>query len=146
MVSILPMKAEHIDGVLAVETDSFSIPWTRSDFEREIFENKLAIYVIAMEDSEIVGFAGMWHVINEGHITNVAVLEEYRKKRIGTMLVEELIKIASEKEMMGLTLEVRISNAKAQTLYTKLGFKPEGIRKKYYADTGEDAIIMWKYL
>ena len=88
----------------------------------------------------------MWHVVNEGHIINVAVKEEKRRKGVGALLIKKLIEIALEKEMIGLTLEVRISNTAGQRLYHKFGFKAEGIRRKYYADTGEDAIIMWKYL
>ena len=87
----------------------------------------------------------MWHVVNEGHITNVAVLEQYRREGIGDMLMEALEKKALELEMIGITLEVRISNYGAQKLYTKHGYKPEGFRKKYYTDTNEDAVIMWKY-
>lgn len=145
MIEVIPMKNSHIDEVLAIEEDCFSIPWTRKDFEREINENKLAIYVVALKDKKIAGYAGMWHVVNEGHITNVAVCENFRGQGIGTAIIKKLFEIAQEKEMIGITLEVKISNLTAQKLYTKYGFRPEGIRKKYYEDTGEDAVIMWKY-
>ncbi len=145
MLEIVPMLQQHLDGVLRVEEACFSIPWTRKDFERELNENKLAIYRIALLDGEVVGYAGLWHVVTEGHITNVAVLQEHRRKGIADALMQEMIKIAQEKEMIGITLEVRISNLGAQRLYTKYGFRPEGFRKGYYADTKEDAIIMWKY-
>ncbi len=145
MIKILPMTQEHIDGVLEVEELSFHIPWTREDFEREVNTNAMAIYRVAVIDDKVVGYAGMWHVITEGHITNVAVHPDYRRQGIGDMLIEEMIKCAEEKEMIGITLEVRISNMPAQKLYTKYGFKPEGFRKNYYSDTKEDAVIMWKY-
>ena len=145
MIAIVPMTEEHIDGVVAVEEATFSIPWTRADFEREVRENNMAIYFVAVEDSKVVGYAGMWHVVVEGHITNVGVLEEARCKGIGSMLMEKLIAVAEEKKMFGMTLEVRMGNAPAQALYHKYGFKAEGIRKNYYPDTKEDAIIMWKY-
>lgn len=145
MVEILEMKEEHIDEVLAVEEICFHIPWTRADFQREINENKMAIYRVAVVNGKIVGYAGMWHVVNEGQITNVAVLPEYRRYGIGNAIMEEFIKIAQNYEMIGITLEVKISNLPAQKLYTKFGFKPEGFRKNYYKDTNEDAIIMWKY-
>ena len=145
MIEIVPMTEAHIDGVLAVEEVTFSIPWTRGDFEREVKENAMAMYYVALMDGKIVGYAGMWHVITEGHITNVAVLEEARGNGIGAMLIEKLIEVALEKEMIGLTLEVRMGNAPAQGLYHKYGFRAEGIRKNYYPDTKEDAIIMWKY-
>lgn len=145
MIEVISMKNSHIDEVLAIEEDCFSIPWTRKDFEREINENKLAIYVVALKDKKIAGYAGMWHVVNEGHITNVAVCKNFRGQGIGTAIIKRLFEIAQEKEMIGITLEVKISNLTAQKLYTKYGFRPEGIRKKYYEDTGEDAVIMWKY-
>ena len=106
----------------------------------------MAVYFVAVDEkNNAVGYAGMWHVVNEGHITNVAVLEQYRREGIGDMLMEALEKKALELEMIGITLEVRISNYGAQKLYTKHGYKPEGFRKKYYTDTNEDAVIMWKY-
>lgn len=145
MIEIIPMEEQHIDGVLAVEEATFSIPWTRKDFEKEVKENHMAIYYVAVMDGKIVGYAGMWHVVTEGHITNVGVLEEARGHGIGAMLMEKLIEAAEEREMIGITLEVRMGNAPAQGLYHKYGFKAEGIRKNYYPDTKEDAIIMWKY-
>ena len=145
MIGIQYMREEHIDQVYRIELDSFSIPWTRRDFENELKSN-LAIYIIAADNNEVIGYAGMWHVVNEGHIVNVAVKGERRRRGVGALLIEKLIGIALEKEMIGLTLEVRMSNAAAQRLYFKFGFKAEGIRRRYYADTGEDAVIMWKYL
>ncbi|MDR1537766.1 MAG: ribosomal protein S18-alanine N-acetyltransferase [Clostridiales bacterium] len=140
------MKAEHIDQVCEIESDSFSIPWTRRDFMKELDNAKMCIYFVAVEGDEVLGYAGMWHVINEGHITNVAVKRERRREGVGDALIEALIKAGSLKEMAGLTLEVRIFNGIAQKLYRKHGFKTEGVRRRYYADTGEDAIIMWKIL
>ena len=145
MIEIIPMTEEHIDGVMVLEEATFSIPWTRGDFEREVKENNMAIYFVAVEDGKIIGYAGMWHVVVEGHITNVGVLEEARCKGVGSMLMEKLIEVAVEKQMYGITLEVRMGNAPAQALYHKYGFKTEGIRKNYYSDTKEDALIMWKY-
>ena len=145
MLEILPMTEEHIEQVLQVEEACFSIPWTREDFQREMKENKMAIYRIAVLDDKIVGYAGMWHVVTEGHITNVAVLEQYRRRGVAKALMEEILNIAQQKQMIGITLEVRISNIAAQKLYTKYGFRPEGFRKNYYQDTKEDAVIMWKY-
>lgn len=145
MLEILPMTKEHIEAVLHIEESCFAIPWTKAAFEREMTQNQFAIYRIAVLDEKIIGYAGMWHIVTEGHITNVAVLPEYRRQGIGNALIEEMIAIAEQKEMIGITLEVRISNIAAQKLYTKYGFRPEGFRKNYYEDTKEDAIIMWKY-
>ena len=145
MFEILPMKPSHIDEVLKLEENIFPIPWTKGDFEREMNENPMAVYFVAVSDGKVVGYGGMWHVVTEGHITNIAVSFEHRRQGIGEALTQALIDEAFKREMIGLTLEVRITNEKAQRLYTKLGFKPEGIRKRYYSDTGEDAVIMWKY-
>jgi ribosomal-protein-alanine N-acetyltransferase len=87
----------------------------------------------------------MWRVVNEGHITNIAVAAKERRRGVGTLLLLNLTAKAREMNMFGLTLEVRIGNEQAQRLYTKFGFKPEGLRKNYYSDTKEDAVIMWKY-
>jgi len=146
MIIITDMTLAHLDAVYEIETHSFSIPWSKNELRKEITENKHAIYKVAIMDSgEITGYAGLWHVVNEGHITNIAVDTDFRRMGVGSRLVEGLIAVAQEKEMIGLTLEVRIGNTAAQKLYTKYGFRPEGIRKRYYSDTGEDAVIMWKY-
>lgn len=142
-IDIKPFNESHLEQVCLIEKDTFAIPWSKRELQRDTLENERSIYFVAMEETKVIGFAGMWHVVNEGHITNVAVCNEYRSQGIGTKLIEALIKIAKEKEMIGITLEVRISNIFAQQLYTKLGFKPEGFRKNYYKDTNEDAIIMW---
>lgn len=139
------MNKNHIDGIMEIEKDSFAIPWTRASVENELI-NKFAYYVVAIEDNNVLGYGGMWHIVNEGHITNIAVHKNYRQKGIGNAIVNALVDIAKEKEMMGLTLEVRKSNESALALYKKNGFKLEGIRPEYYEDNKEDAYIMWKYL
>ena len=145
MITIEFAKQEHLEGIHLVELESFSIPWSKYDLQKDIFENAISIYVVALDSETVVGYAGMWHVVTEGHITNLAVKENYRQQGVASRLVERLIAIAEEKEMIGLTLECRISNTKAQRLYKKHGFEHEGLRKKYYSDTGEDATIMWKH-
>ncbi len=144
MITIDFMKETDIEEVFEIELESFSVPWDKKSFYDEM-SNKLAIYIVAREDGKIIGYAGMWHVVTEGHITNVAVCEEHRQKGVGSLLMEKFIEIGKQKEMIGLTLEVRIGNENAMRLYSKYGFKPEGIRKNYYADTKEDAVIMWLY-
>lgn len=140
------MNIKDVDEAYEIEKSSFITPWSKKEFENEITQNKMAIYVVALIGDEIVGYGGMWHVITEGHITNVAIKENYRKMGVGDLIVKHLIKIATEKEMIGLTLEVRVGNESAKKLYYKNGFVEEGIRKNYYEDTNEDAIIMWKYI
>ena len=146
MIEILKMTTEHIKDVHKIEEDCFSIPWSEKAFYDEVTKNKMSIYIIAKEDNKIIGYGGMWHVINEGHITNIAVKKEYRQKGVGSKIVNALIDIAKEKEMIGITLEVRKSNLVAQDIYKKYGFIMEGIRKEYYDDNKEDAIVMWKHL
>ena len=139
------MNKGHIDGIMEIENESFAIPWSRSSIEKEL-KNNFAIYAVAIENNKVLGYGGMWHVVNEGHITNIAVHKDYRRKGIGQAIIEKLVEIAEEKEMIGLTLEVRKSNTPALELYKKNGFKLEGIRPEYYGDNKEDAYIMWKYL
>lgn len=145
-VSIEKMQMKHLEQVYEIEVDSFSIPWSKKDIENEIANNQLAFYIVAKDGETVMGYGGMWHVVTEGHITNIAVKSEYRQRGIGRMILDALIQIALEREMIGLTLEVRMNNAPAMRLYASRGFKPEGIRKNYYTDTKEDAVIMWKYL
>lgn len=145
MLEIVQMKFEDIDEVVEIENTCFHIPWTKKTFEKELTENEIAIYIVAKQNNKTVGYAGMWHIVDEGHINNIAVLPENRNCGIGSELIQNLIQIAKSKDIKAITLEVRIGNLTAQKLYTKFGFKVEGIRKRYYTDTGEDAIIMWKY-
>jgi len=140
---IVKMEMRHLDAVCALEEACFAIPWSRESIQKEIEGNNMAIYFVAEQEGHVVGYGGMWHVVNEGHITNICVAEECRKQGIGDMLLRRLIDEAHAREMIGLTLEVRVSNGSAQRLYTRNGFKPEGIRKNYYAETKEDAVVMW---
>lgn len=144
-INVGKMTEEQLDGVMDVEESSFSIPWSRRDFEKELRENNMAVYYTATEDGRVAGYAGMWHVVNEGHITNVAVHPDFRGRGIGSLLMDALEAEARKREMIGLTLEVRVGNAPAQSLYSSHGFFVEGLRKNYYHDTKEDAVIMWKY-
>jgi ribosomal-protein-alanine N-acetyltransferase len=110
----------------------------------EIVDNNLAIYLVAKVNEKAVGYIGMWKVLNEGHITNVAVHPEFRHQGIGNQLVSELLSLCVKENIDLVTLEVRKSNQNAIKLYEKHGFVAEGIRKAYYQDNKEDAIIMWK--
>lgn len=143
-VEVVSMGLEHIDGVLIVENLSFKIPWSKNAFIEEVTSNKFARYLAAKIEDRIVGYAGMWKIFDEGHITNVAVHPEYRGSGIGNLLVESLINLARDEEISRMTLEVRKSNLVARGLYSKHGFQEAGVRKSYYSDNGEDAIIMWK--
>lgn len=143
-IEVSRLRPDDVDDVLIVEKLSFSIPWSKNAFIEEVTNNKFARYIIAKVNGKTVGYAGLWKVFDEGHITNVAVHPEYRRNGVGFMLVKSLMALAVEEEITRMTLEVRRSNISAQNLYIKFGFKVEGFRKEYYADNKEDAIIMWK--
>ena len=142
-ITVRPMVMTDVDGVMAVEQDSFLTPWSRSAFEEELAQNRLARYIVAVENGEIVGYAGTWLVINEAHVTNVAVSGQRRREGIGRLLMQKLRDLARENDMESMTLEVRVSNAAARHLYEQLGFVEAGIRKNYYSETKEDALILW---
>ena len=142
-ITVRPMVMTDVDGVMAVEHDSFLTPWSRSAFEEELAQNRLARYIVAVENGEIVGYAGTWLVINEAHVTNVAVSGQRRREGIGRLLMQNLMELARDNDMESMTLEVRVSNAAARHLYAQMGFVEAGIRKNYYSETKEDALILW---
>lgn len=140
------MTIDDISGVLAVEHASFTLPWTQDAFRNEMTNNLFAKYIVMTAGERIIGYAGMWTVLDEAHITNIAVHPEYRGQRLGEMLLQELVQLAHSFEMLRMTLEVRVSNHVAQRLYAKFGFTSQGVRKGYYSDNQEDALIMWSDL
>ena len=142
-IIVRPMTLEDLDGVMSVEFDSFLTPWSRTAFEEELTQNRLARYIVAAEDGNIVGYAGTWLVINEAHVTNVAVSGQHRREGIGRLLMEKLMELARDSGMESMTLEVRVTNAAARHLYQQMGFVEAGIRKNYYSETKEDALILW---
>lgn len=143
-IEISRLTLEDIDDLMVVEKLSFTIPWSKEAFVEEVTNNKFARYIVAKVNGKAIGYAGLWKIFDEGHITNVAVHPEYRRNGVGYMLVKSLIDLAQEENITRMTLEVRKSNIPAQNLYAKFGFKIEGFRKEYYADNKEDAIIMWR--
>ncbi len=143
-IEVTPTTVEHIDDIMEVEKLSFKIPWSRESFFDELTKNEFAIYFSAAVEDRVVGYAGMWKVFDEGHITNIAVHPQYRGNGIGSRLLENLIEKAKNTGIIRMTLEVRKGNLAARGLYKKYGFDAGGLRKAYYADNGEDAIIMWK--
>ncbi|NLY81363.1 MAG: ribosomal protein S18-alanine N-acetyltransferase [Clostridiales bacterium] len=136
-------NSEDINDVVNIENTCFTIPWSRDTIKREIEINDLATLIVAEENGEVLGYIGIWFILDEGDITNVSVLPGHRRKSIATKLMEAVINLAKSKKINSLTLEVSESNAAAISLYEKFGFEKLGTRKKYY-DNGEDAIIMWK--
>lgn len=138
------MTQEHLDDVYEIECLSLKSPWSKKMFEEEI-KSKTAMYCVIMEDDRAVAYMGMHCVCGEGHITNVAVHPQYRRKNCASMLINHFINYAKQNHFEFLTLEVRESNEAAIWCYTKFGFKEVGVRKKYY-EHKEDAILMTLFL
>lgn len=137
-------EEKDIDRLTELDALCFSQPWSREAFRQELCENPLAYYIVIEHEGAVIGYAGLWMILTEGHITNVAVDPEMRRKGLAETLLRELIEKA---EVMGIrmfTLEVRPSNTAANGLYEKLGFVVMGRRKHYYEDNGEDALILWR--
>ena len=145
MIEVREMRYEDLDEVMKIENVCFAIPWTRESMQGELF-SLMKFYYVALFDGKIAGYGGMWHVVTERHITNIAVSPDYRRMGVGSAIVDALMNTAEEKEMLGVTLEVRVSNEAAIKLYKKHGFVVTGTRKKYYSDNNEDAYLMWNYL
>lgn len=188
------MRVEDIPAVMAVERESFSMPWPSHAYRRELKENRLARYVVARRTFSVsepagtpspgstspasqpqaaglkglldklvdvlggpsepageldqralrvVGYAGLWLMVDESHVTSIAVAPAYRGLGVGELLFLALIDISQEISAQYMTLEVRVSNTLAQNLYRKYGFKEAGVRRRYYSDNNEDALIMW---
>lgn len=141
-VIVRRMNEIDIDGVLLVEEQCFTTPWSRAGFVAEM-KNELSYYLVMIESGKIIGYAGMWIIVDEAHVTNVAILSEYRGRRLGERLMGELIQHAKARGAVSMTLEVRTTNITAQSLYEKFGFTSRGVRRNYYTDNQEDALIMW---
>ena len=136
------MKEEYIDEVLDISSLSFSICWSKNSYIQEL-TNPVARYLVAKIDNKVVGFVGTWIILDESHITNIAVHPNYRKQGIASKLIEELLNYCKSQGCIAYTLEVRSTNKAARALYEKHNFKQDGVRKGYYEDNKEDAIIMW---
>lgn len=135
------MCASDLDGVMRIEEASFTTPWSRSAMEEESV-NRAAYYVVAERDGEVLGYGGAWLVIDEAHITNVAVLPQARNQGVGRSILQAMIDFFRSVDIRIALLEVRVGNEPAKALYKKIGFKVLSVRKKYYADNGEDAYVM----
>lgn len=135
------MNAADVDAVHEIEELCFKTPWSKESFLHEVTENQCARYVVARDEGRAVAYAGCWFIIDEGHITNIAVHPDYRGRGVGEEVTRRLIQLAADSGMVWMTLEVRRSNKIAQSLYHKLGFIDVGYRKRYY-ENSEDALIM----
>ncbi|MBP3348706.1 MAG: ribosomal protein S18-alanine N-acetyltransferase [Clostridia bacterium] len=132
---------EDLKAMHRVESECFAAPWSYEAFE-ENFYNPFSIYTLAESDDEVVGFGGMQVIFDEAHIMNIAVLPSHRRQGLASDLLKLMIDEARARKAVIMFLEVRASNVPAQTLYKKFGFEPMGVRKQYYSDNNEDAVIM----
>ena len=137
------MTIADIEEVYKIETESFSTPWSKEAFYNELTQNRFAKYLVVQHDEELVGYCGVWVVVDEAHITNIAILPGYRGMKLGETLLRKVMTEAKGIGAKSMTLEVRMSNMVAQNLYRKLGFQNGAIRKNYYTDNHEDALVMW---
>ena len=140
MIEIVRMNESHVSAVVELEKQNFSDPWPDIAVRGEL-TNKLALWLVAMENGEVVGYVGSQTVLQEADMMNIAVADTHRRRGIAKMLVEELIR---QLDAYQLTLEVRASNAPAIALYEALGFQQVGLRKNYYRKPKEDALILRK--
>lgn len=143
-IRISALAQRHIPRVFEIEKASQSCPWSEQSFINEI-DSEHGIFIVAESGTETVGFAGEWIVVDEAHIITVAVDDSYRRQGIARKLISELLHRAIERGALCATLEVRKSNAAAIALYESMGFKSAGIRRRYYPDNKEDAVVMWLY-
>ena len=141
-VVVGPMQLEDVAAVHEIERLSFRTPWPSYAFEQELRGNRLAHYVVARAGSRVVGFAGVWLMVDEAHITTFAVHPDWRRHGIGRQLLRNLLGLARSISARRMTLEVRPSNEAAQALYRAHGFEEVGRRVRYYTDDGEDALVM----
>lgn len=142
-IIIRDFKINDAEKVHEISNACFPVPWSLEAVKGEA-DNELAHYVVALHEDTVVGFGGMWIFLDEADITNIAVAPDFHGLQIGSKIVAALLNICRKKNIAGITLEVRVSNIIALKLYRKFGFIEEGIRKKFYENNNEDAVIMWK--
>ena len=140
---VRPMQMDDLQAILEIERTSFSTPWSLQAFKAELKDNEYARYLCLELEGQVIRYMGLWFILDEGHITNIAIAPDYRGHHWGEYLMRSMMDRMVEQGMERMTLEVRTSNSQAQSLYKRLGFTTAGVRKGYYADTQEDALIMW---
>jgi [ribosomal protein S18]-alanine N-acetyltransferase len=141
-VVIAAMRLEDLEEVQRIEEASFTTPWPPNAYRSELLTNRLASYLVARVGERIVAYGGMWLMVDEAHITTFAVHPAWRRRRLGERLLLAFLDLARDRHAREATLEVRLSNLAARRLYEKYGFRPVGVRPRYYSDNNEDALIM----
>jgi ribosomal-protein-alanine N-acetyltransferase len=141
-IFITRMRQEDVPSVMQVELQCFTAPWSENAYRTEL-NNPCAEYYVAWSAGRLVGYVGMWFILDEVHITTIGVAADMRGKRVGERLLVRALDASREREARRVTLEVRKSNSVAISLYKKYGFREAAVRRGYYSDNGEDALIMW---
>jgi [ribosomal protein S18]-alanine N-acetyltransferase len=141
-VRVEAMRLDDLPAVQSIEQASFTTPWPAHAYRNELETNRLAQYLVVRADSDVVGYAGVWLMVDEAHVTTFAVHPAWRRRGIGERLLLAVIDVAVARGAREVTLEVRLSNLPARRLYEKYGFRPVGLRPNYYSDDREDALIM----
>ena len=145
-VTIEPLAESHLGAVLRIERESFPAPWTEGMFRQEVEETWLSRSFVALHDGDVAGYIIAWFLRGEVHVLNVAVANEFQRHGIGRRLLAHVIELGEQSDHHLVTLEVRASNDPAKLLYVTMGFAPVGVRRRYYRDNDEDAIVMVKRL
>lgn len=144
-VAVVPMRRRHLRGVMAIEQRTNPNPWSLGLFMGELRMPTSRYYVVALDGHEVIGYCGLMVTGDEGHITNVAVHPDRRRSSVASHMMVVTMRHAVEIGLQGVTLEVRVTNRGAQELYRRFGFAPGGVRRNYYQETNEDALIMWAH-
>jgi len=145
VVDVVPMRRRHVRSVLRIENQVYPRPWSMSLFLSELALRSTRAYFVARIGRDVVGYGGVMLTGDDGHITTIAVDPSWQRNQIGTRVLLALAREAIERDARSLTLEVRLSNKGAQDLYRRFAFGPVGVRKNYYAETNEDALVMWAH-
>ena len=143
VVRLVPLRRRHLASVLRIEQQVYPRPWSLGIFLSELNQQASRHYVAARCSGKLVGYAGLMFGYDEAHVTNIAVDPAWRRHHIGTRMLVNLCHAALGRGARDVTLEVRVSNTAAQAMYRRFGFETEGVRKNYYVETGEDALVMW---
>jgi ribosomal-protein-alanine N-acetyltransferase len=142
-VTLSVMRRRHVRDVLAIEREVYPRPWSAALFFSELAQKSSRHYLVAHHGRSLVGYGGLMCHLDEGHITTLAVRPDFQHRRVGSQVLLALVEEARSRPVRSLALEVRVANWPAQRLYSWFGFRPVGVRKNYYAETGEDALVMW---
>ena len=142
-VTVTPMRRRHLRGVLRIENEVYPRPWSLGLYMSELALRSQRFYVVARSGGDVVGYGGLMFSGGDAHVTTLAVAPGWHRRKVGTRLLAVLARHAIERGSTNLTLEVRVTNDSAKALYSRFGFAPAGIRRNYYAEVNEDALVMW---